>query len=372
MTGAHASPAGAPHAPSRAFGYRTAVTRIETGPLLGLLPFARRTWPVFGIAAVAAGWLGGSSCRCRPAPAPASQAESDLAPASASDPAAASSAAAAAEAPPRNAAARPPVQDAAPPAIDAVQAKLAAYRVFLDDADLTFHALRISWPGARPDPWRWPSWLSSEEAGKALDTLDQLGDTPPRIPAVDDAARRYLEIVRPELARWQKLVVQASDASRWLDEVVASFDRFVAVSRALRDAVAAVPEPEPAPRSLAAVVKACRVGSDLTARATWFAQLPAEAGAAAPRRPASTVELEPLELHRAGLACYRAALAYLEERAPDDYATSYDLRLHVTLGMMLLDEAERRSQARRYLSALPRYAQNAAYEARRRLRLAGH
>jgi hypothetical protein len=255
--------------------------------------------------------------------------------------------------------------------LEPLPAKLAAYRAYLDDADLTFHALRLSWPGARPKPWQWPSWLPPQDAEKALDVLVRLGDTSPRIPAVDDAAQRYVDIVRPALVRWRELVVQASDASRWVDEVVTSFDGFVTASRALRDAVAAVPEPDPAPRSYAAMVKVCRGGSELAARATWFAQLTAETGSAAPVMPTSTVEIEPLEFHRAGVACYRAALAYLEARAPDDYATSYDLNLHVNLGMALLDEAERRARARRHVSALPGYAHSAAYAARRRLQFAG-
>jgi hypothetical protein len=314
----------------------------------------RRLWPAIGCAIVVAGATGGSSCQCRPLESARKAAE---APASGT--------------PLEHATERAPSPFAELPAIESLPAKLAAYRAYLDDADLTFHALRISWPGARAKPWQWPSWLSPDAAGKALDAMAQLGATPPRIPGVDDAARRYVEIVRPELARWQELVVEASASSRWADEVVASFDRFVTASRALRDAVAAVPEPEPPPRSYGAMVQACRGGSELAARATWFAQLPAEAGSAGPAMPTATVELEPLEFHRAGLACLRAALAYLEARAPDDYETNYDLTLHVRLGTTLIEEAERRSRSHRHLSALSSHAQNAAYAARRRHQLAG-
>jgi hypothetical protein len=116
---------------------------------------------------------------------------------------------------------------------------------------------------------------------------------------------------------------------------------------------------------------ACRAGSELAARATWFAQLPAEAGATGLSIPMMTVEVEPIEFHRACLACHRATLAFLEARAPDDYATNRDLALHVDLATRLIEEAELRARARRYLSALPGYAQSAAYASRRRHQLGG-
>ncbi|HWO22992.1 MAG TPA: hypothetical protein VNO30_29830 [Kofleriaceae bacterium] len=319
----------------------------------------RRLWPTraraVAVAVAVASSSGAISCQCRPpspSPGPAPQAEQTPAPSTSLE----------------HAAGGASVPFAEQPVSESLPAKLAAYRAYLDDADLTLHALRISWPGARTQPWRWPSWLSPDEADRALDAMAKLGGTPPQIPAVDAAARRYVEIVRPELLRWRSLFVEASTAPRWDDEVVASFDRFVTASLALRDAVAAAPDPEPPPRSYGAMVKACRAGSELAARATWFAQLPAEAGSAAPSMPTSTVEVAPIELHRAGLACHRATLAFLEARAPDDYETNPDFRLHVSMATSLIEEAERRARARRYLSTFPSYAQNAAYAARRRHR----
>lgn len=259
-------------------------------------------------------------------------------------------------------------------ASDSHPARAAQIAVVLDDVDATLHGLRVTWPGKLGDvPWRAADWLTPERLDRELGALDsQLAG------ASDSLSRRtreWIAVARPDGARLFALHAAWSAPGASADAIGAElrplFDRLVAASESVHDAVAADLQAPP-PATMASLAWACRV-SPLLARlpSRGAANVLVEKGGGSTASPMTMPEPSLDEIRALADRCLDESRAFLAANPADqlDHTEIYLLSLANSTVLGLLQERERRRHApdtRVFISTAGNLARQSSYVATQR------